>query len=274
MVVLVKESTENVSNIRRKRNRDMNSIPKKIHYCWFGRAKKPKETVECIESWKKILPDYQIVEWNEENFHIEDSNDYVKEAYAAKKWAFVSDYVRLYALYHEGGVYFDTDVILFKRFDQFLNYDLVFSFESKDYVATSFFAAKPKNEWIFEFMNVYHSIHFKKNSGMLKTDVTNVMILTHLLERKGLTLNGKTQKIGNAIILKQSTFSPNDLINIFGKFRKRSYAYHFAGASWKEKKKSSGFKSRTRRYLIGIARNTIGTDRLAKMSKKIKRSVS
>lgn len=114
----------------------------------------------------------------------------------------------------------------------------------------------------------------KKNSGMLKTDVTNVMILTHLLERKGLTLNGKTQKIGNAIILKQSTFSPNDLINIFGKFRKRSYAYHFAGASWKEKKKSSGFKSRTRRYLIGIARNTIGTDRLAKMSNKIKRSVS
>ena len=82
----------------------MDKIPKTIHYCWFGRGKKPKIAKKCIKSWKKYLPDYEIIEWNEDNFDI-NSNLYVKQAYEAKKYAFVSDYVRLYALYNYGGIY-------------------------------------------------------------------------------------------------------------------------------------------------------------------------
>lgn len=244
-------------------------IPKKIHYCWFGKGEKTSKDIMCIESWKKILPDFQIIEWNETNFQIDDSNEYVKEAYALKKWAFVSDYVRLFALYHEGGVYFDTDVILFKRFDEFLSYNSVFSFESKDYVATSFFAAEEENSIILEFLQAYQSMHFIDEKGNPKTDLTNVMILTRLLKSKGLILDGKRQEIDGAIILKQNTFSPNDFINVFGKYRKRSYAYHFAGASWKAQRMKTGFNSRLRRYLVGVARNTIGTDNLVKISQMI-----
>ena len=85
-------------------------IPKIIHYCWFGRGKKPDSVEYCVSTWKRFLPDYRIVEWNEDNFPIADACDYVKEAYKSKKWAFVADYVRLVALYEYGGFYFDTDV--------------------------------------------------------------------------------------------------------------------------------------------------------------------
>lgn len=77
-------------------------IPKKIHYCWFGRNKKPELVIKCIQSWKKYCPDYEIIEWNEDNFDVECIS-YVKEAYRSKKWAFVSDYARLYAVYKVGG---------------------------------------------------------------------------------------------------------------------------------------------------------------------------
>ena len=92
----------------------MNSIPKVIHYCWFGGNPLPEMALKCIESWKKFLPDYEIKEWNEKNFDL-NICEYVKEAYQAKKWAFVSDYARFWILYHEGGVYFDTDVEVIKQ---------------------------------------------------------------------------------------------------------------------------------------------------------------
>ena len=88
-------------------------IPKVIHYCWFGRKQLPQDAVYCIESWKKYYPDYEIVEWNEDNFDV-NICDYVKEAYAEKKWAFVSDYARFWILYNYGGLYFDTDVEVIK----------------------------------------------------------------------------------------------------------------------------------------------------------------
>lgn len=95
-------------------------IPKIIHYCWFGRGKMPELAERCIASWKKHLPEYQYILWNEDNFDI-TSVPYVKEAYEARKFAFVTDYVRLYALYHFGGVYMDTDVEVLKPLDRFLD---------------------------------------------------------------------------------------------------------------------------------------------------------
>ena len=114
-------------------------IPRIIHYCWFGRKEKPESVVKCILSWKQYLPDYQIVEWNENNFDIENSITYVKQAYDCKMWAFVSDFVRLHALYNYGGLYFDTDVEVFKPFDDLMINSGFCGFESKYYIGTSVF---------------------------------------------------------------------------------------------------------------------------------------
>ena len=99
-------------------------IPKKIHYCWFGKGEKGSLIEECISSWKKILPEYEIKEWNEENFDV-TAHPYTKKAYKAKKWAFVSDYARLKVLEEEGGVYLDTDMLLLKDIKPLLTHQLL-----------------------------------------------------------------------------------------------------------------------------------------------------
>lgn len=97
-------------------------IQKTIHYCWFGGAQKSALIEMCIDSWRKVMPDYEICEWNEHTFDLLKAPAFVQEALAARKWAFVADYVRLWAMYHHGGVYMDTDVKVMKRFDEFLNH--------------------------------------------------------------------------------------------------------------------------------------------------------
>ena len=116
-------------------------IPKIIHYCWFGDKELPKLAKKCLASWKKYCPDYQIKCWNESNFDV-NSNQYVKEAYENKKYAFVTDYVRLYALYNFGGVYMDTDVEVIKNIDDFLNCKGFSSFESTNLVPTGILASE------------------------------------------------------------------------------------------------------------------------------------
>ena len=104
-------------------------IPKKIHYCWFGRGEKPKLAKRCIASWKKYCPDYEIIEWNEDNFDI-NTNEYTKWCYENKKYAFLSDYVRLLVVYQNGGIYFDTDVELIRNPDFLLKNQAFFGFET------------------------------------------------------------------------------------------------------------------------------------------------
>ena len=96
-------------------------IPKKIHYCWFGKNPKPQKVLDCIASWRQLLPEYEIIEWNEKNFDI-SQNMYAREAYEAGKYAFVSDFARLKILYDEGGIYLDTDIEVVQNFDEFLRH--------------------------------------------------------------------------------------------------------------------------------------------------------
>ena len=139
-----------------------NTIPKTIHYCWFGNNDKPTIVKKCIESWEKNLSDYEIIEWNEETFNIE-CNDFVKEAYEKKMYAFVSDYVRVYALYNYGGIYLDTDVEVNKSFNDLLENDSIWGFEEKNYIATSTIGARKGNELIKEFLDEYNGRKFIKN---------------------------------------------------------------------------------------------------------------
>lgn len=237
-------------------------IPKIIHYCWFGGNSKPASVRKCIGSWKKFLPDYEIKEWNEDNFNLQESIPYVQEAYASKKWAFVTDYVRLIALYEQGGIYFDTDVEVFKSFDDLLLDKCFLGFESNDYICTATIGCEPKNEFIKSFIDSYNSRHFINQDGSYDTVTTNVVAITKLLLARGLKPSGKFQQLNDVTVFPQHYFASNDLINIFHKYNTNCYSYHHCQASWYNSERDGSFKDLLRHYLIGKARNLIGTDRL------------
>lgn len=137
-------------------------IPKKIHYCWFGKGKYPPLIKKCIRSWERVLPDYELRLWNEDNFDI-NSIPYMKKCYELRKWAFISDYVRLHALYNEGGIYLDTDVLVLKTFDSLLNCNAFWGLESMpevDYVfpESGVFGSVKGFHVLKEIMDYYHSL--------------------------------------------------------------------------------------------------------------------
>ena len=141
------------------------SIPKIIHYCWFGGNDKSKLIKKCINSWKEYCPDYKIIEWNENNFDL-SNNHYAFEAYNNKKWAFVSDYVRLKVLYDYGGIYLDTDVELIKNLDKIIKCDGFFSTENNVTVSTGLgFGATKHNVIVKKMLDDYENIHFILKNG-------------------------------------------------------------------------------------------------------------
>ena len=141
-------------------------IPKVIHYCWFGGKKIPKQGKRCMNSWKKFCPDYEIREWNENNFDLSSAPQYVQEAYREKRYAFVSDYVRLYAVYQCGGLYLDTDVELLKPFDDLLNQRAYFGFCSTGFIGTGLgFGAEQGHPILEALMDQYQSIPFVLEDG-------------------------------------------------------------------------------------------------------------
>lgn len=146
-----------------------NKIPKIIHYCWFGKNPKSPLILKCIESWKRHLPDYEIKEWNENNFDI-NSSQYTKDAYNSKKWAFVSDYVRLQALHQDGGIYLDTDMYIVKPFD-FINYDLVLGKEDNKYINAAFLASNKNNNYIKNLLNEYEKLIERETIPRLMTRI-------------------------------------------------------------------------------------------------------
>lgn len=207
-------------------------IPKTIHYCWFGKGEKPKIVKKCIESWKSNLNNYEIIEWNEENFDI-NSNVFIRQAYDNGKYAFVSDYVRVYALYNYGGIYLDTDVEVIKEFtDDILKNDSFWGFEEKNFIATSTIGACKKNKLIKEFLDSYNDKSFIKKDGTVDT-LTNVAIVSKMVKDLGINLDGTYQKIdGVATFYPQEYFSPYDYINCYMKDGKNTYAVHHYYKSW------------------------------------------
>lgn len=156
-------------------------IPKIIHYCWFGKGPFPTKVLECIDSWYKYLPDYEIKEWNEDNFDIEGSCQFVKDAYLHKKYAFVSDYVRLYALAKEGGIYMDVDVEVLRPFDlTIFHQPLNFSLEDSGYIAGEFMASEPNQPFFDVMLERYHAMPFVQEDGSLNMAVNNTYLQEEL----------------------------------------------------------------------------------------------
>lgn len=209
------------------------NIPKVIHYCWFGHNPKPKLAQKCIRSWKKYCPDYEIKEWNESNFNIDDCPLYVRQAYVEKKWAFVSDYARLKIIHTFGGIYLDTDVELKKSLDSLLEYNAFFGFEDGVFVATGLgFGAIPQHQVINEMMRDYENIPFIKEDGsqdLLPCPQRN----TDVLLKYGLIQDDSLQILeGNIIILPSIFLCP--LVYESRKLRrsKDTIAIHWFTSYW------------------------------------------
>ncbi len=181
-------------------------IPQKIHYCWFGRGEKPELAVKCIESWKKYLPEYEIIEWNEDNFDL-DMYPYVREAYDARKFAFVTDVVRLWAMYTYGGIYMDTDVEVLKPLDSLLNFEAVSGFESEAQIPTGLMACREGFALFKELLDEYDGLHFVKPDGTFDT-TTNVYRITETCLRHGFVPNGKLQTIEGFTLLPADYLCP------------------------------------------------------------------
>ena len=124
-------------------------ISKKIHYCWFGKGPKSEIIQKCIDSWKEFCPDYEIIEWNEENFDVYGI-PYTAAAYADKKWAFVSDYARLKIVYENGGIYLDTDVLLHNNLDELLQYECWLASDDVRYMSTGLGFGAEKGHWLVQ----------------------------------------------------------------------------------------------------------------------------
>ena len=205
-------------------------IPKLIHYCWFGQGQMPTKALYCIDTWKKYLPDYQLKQWNEDTFDL-NSVLYAQQAYQARKFAFVTDYVRLYALFTEGGVYMDTDVEVLKSLDTLLSLPGFSGFESDTEIPTGIMAAEVGNLWAEEQLAYYTNRPFIKPDGSINYR-TNVEIISEKMQQEGFELKNSYQVYKNCMhIFPKDYFCPK---NRTGEIilTPNTYCIHHFEGSW------------------------------------------
>lgn len=206
------------------------SIPQIIHYCWFGPEDIPVKQQIYIKNWKKKLPEYKFILWNEGNFDI-NSVKYVKQAYEQKKFAFVADYVRLYALIYYGGIYMDTDVELLRNFDPFLNDKAFIGFENRTMVGTGIIGTEVANPLLIEMINYYNNHSFIDENGIIDT-TTNVKILNSLLVKRGMAALNREQSICGFHIYERNIFCPKMVNKDKFDTNVDSVTIHHFEASW------------------------------------------
>lgn len=207
-------------------------IPKIIHYCWFGKGEKSKLAQECIASWKKYMPDYEIIEWNEDNFDI-NTNEYTKMCYEQKKYAFLTDYLRLLIVKKYGGIYFDTDVEVLRNFDELLKLPAFFGFENDTHVASGLgFGAEAGNEIVSQMVREYDGL-LDGLHGTIGCPVLN----TEALLKFGLKLDGSQQCLKDAMVFPVEYFNPMN--SVTGKIDRtiNTYSIHRYSMSWLPKHK-------------------------------------
>ena len=236
-------------------------IPKTIHYCWFGKNPLPKLAKKCISSWKKYCPDYSIIEWNEDNFDINSCPQYVKEAYQEKKWAFVTDYVRLKVVYDNGGIYLDTDVELLKNLNPLLEHDAYFGIEFNNnlaYIATGLgFGATKGTDILHELMEDYVDIPFILQNGCY--DITPCPHRnTNIFIKHGFKQTNTEQVIDGKIkIYPTEYFCPLDWRGTKKEITNNTVSIHWFSASWydqdsKKELERTKIKNKIKQILLKI----------------------
>ena len=235
-------------------------IPKVIHYCWFGRNPLPELAKKCIASWRKYLPDYEIKEWNEDNFDV-NIIPYTAEAYKAKKYAFVSDYARFWILYKYGGLYFDTDVEVIKNMDDIIAKGPFMGCERKAKAGATpaklgvapglGLGVNPGLGLYGEIIEHYNQLHYCLPNGKF-TGETVVTIVSAFLANKGLKSTDEIQFVDGVYIYPQEYFCPlHEENNRKGLLvTEKTYTIHWWAASWQPKSKE--FLARLKRRLMDI----------------------
>lgn len=231
-------------------------IPKTIHYCWFGRGEKTKLAEKCIASWKKYCPDYEIIEWNEDNFDI-NMNGYTKMCYEQKKYAFLSDYARLVTVAEHGGIYFDLDVELLKSPDQLLKHEAFFGFETDEYVASGLgFGSVAHGEAIEAMLAEYIPL-LDGNKGTRGCPILN----TEALLKKGLMQNGEMQIVAGAVIYPADVFNPYESATGILNKTSNTISVHWYAGTWLSKGK------RIRCAIMKPIHRVFGVDAFARFRK-------
>ena len=200
------------------------AIPKRIIFCWFGGKEKPQNVLNCIKTWKEQMPEWEYLEINENNFDI-NYNEYVKNAYENKKWAFVSDVARLWSLYVYGGIYMDTDVICYKPLDKFLKHKFFTGFEQPHFPVTATIGAEQGNKLIKEMLDVYDNKTFTIHKNWYEYE-TNTMIMSDILGKYFNRDKEKYQDNNNYTIYPRKTFCHSDTID------EETYTKHLMFGSW------------------------------------------
>ena len=232
-------------------------IPKTIHYCWFGRGEMPQLALDCIASWHKYMPDWNYKLWSEDNFDV-DSVPYTQEAYAARKYAFVTDYVRLYALSTEGGVYMDTDVEILKPLDDLLHLKAFTGYEGSKHKppVTGLMASEAGGQWVEEQLHAYDNAHFLMPDGSYDT-TTNTWRISRIMQANGFVCNGKMGQYKDLTVFPSDYFCPHQTTGEYLLTENTYCNHHFMG-SW-NKKDSKGWK--------GVLLKLIGQKNMTKLIK-------
>ena len=230
------------------------SIPKVIHYCWYGGNDYPELTKACIESWKKFCPDYEIIEWNESNSDFSDCA-YAMEAYEHKRWAFVTDYMRSKIIYENGGIYLDTDVMLVKNLDSLLEHKAFAGWEEGGVNTGLGFGAEKGNPIVKEFMDDYRGRSFIGDDGEVNYIIVPALT-TETFRKHGMqNRDDIIQQIDSFTIFPREYFCPLDIRIDKMNITENTYSIHYYSASWydEEQKKARATltKKRKMQKLLG-----------------------
>ena len=242
-------------------------IPKTIHYCWFGRGELTPLAKKCIASWRHFFPDYEIKEWNEDNFDV-NCIPYTADAYKAGKYAFVSDYARFWVLYHFGGVYFDTDVEVIQPMDDVIETGAFMGFEQLGECPAVNpglgLATEPESPLYQAVLDRFERMSFLTENGSLNP-YSMIPMVTDLLKERGLTGNGAIEQVSGVNIYPPDWFNPFD--DATGRLRKtdNTRTIHWFAKSWMPAEPA--WKTRTKRFL----RRLFGTERLSKIGQFLKK---
>lgn len=224
-------------------------IPKILHYVWLGHGEKSDTIKRCFESWKKHLPDYELMLWNEETYNLTAAPRFVQEAYNAKKWAFASDYIRLWALYQYGGIYLDTDTEVLKPLDRFLSHRLfigtqVFTVDvdkntkkNVTNLSMGIIGAEAGHQYIKECLDRLETSSIRKPDGSIDTKVTNYTMSDILRSRFGFVVEDKYQELNDGILVYPSSVFADRLAP---ESCPDAFTYHWGEMSWFQSK-SRGF---------------------------------